>query len=143
MICSGTFPEQVGKPTKCVAVVNGRRISIHQDSLRDTKKMTVKLIYFDVRGVAERIRYLLAVAGVEYEDFRYPLTFGVPGDRSTMSRKEFDAAKAAGDHDVAMGKVPILEVDGVKIPQSKAIERDAVPKSSLHFDPPRLYFVIF
>merc|ERR1719291_890732 len=40
-----------------------------------------------------------------------------------MQRPEFDAAKAAGDLDPSMGKVPLLTVDGAKICQSKAIER--------------------
>jgi len=87
-----------------------------------------KLIYFDVRGVAERVRYLFAVAGASYEDARFPLAFGVPGDFSTVIRKEFDAAKANGELDAGMGKVPLLEIDGLKIPQSKAIERYVAKK---------------
>jgi len=84
---------------------------------------TYKLNYFDVRGVAEVIRMEFAVAKQDYEDFRFPLTFGVPGDFSTMIRKEFDEAKASGMLKCSMGQVPFLEVDGVKIGQSKAIER--------------------
>lgn len=49
--------------------------------------------------------------------------FGVPGDFTTIKRPEFDAAKASGELDASLGKVPFLEVDGVKIGQSKAIER--------------------
>merc|ERR1712194_470074 len=82
-----------------------------------------KLQYFDGRGVSEVIRFLFAVAKVPYEDARFPLNFGTPGDFSTMTRPEFDAAKAAGDLKVSAGKVPYLSVDGVKIGQSKAIER--------------------
>lgn len=67
--------------------------------------------------------YRLAIAGVQYEDTRYSLTFGVPGDFSTIKRPEFDADKAAGKMVIGLGKVPILEVDGFMIPQSKAIER--------------------
>lgn len=37
--------------------------------------------------------------------------------------QEADAAKAAGKHDINMGRLPILEVDGVQIAQSKTIER--------------------
>mmetsp|Transcript_127482 Transcript_127482/g.271827 ORF Transcript_127482/g.271827 Transcript_127482/m.271827 type:complete len:227 (-) Transcript_127482:97-777(-) len=84
---------------------------------------TYKLQYFDARGVAETIRYMFAVAKVEYEDARFPLTFGTPGDFSTMTRKEFDEAKASGELACSAGKVPYLEVDGVKVGQSKAIER--------------------
>ncbi|CAK8994699.1 unnamed protein product, partial [Durusdinium trenchii] len=41
----------------------------------------------------------------------------------TIKRPEFDAMKAAGQLDSSLGKVPLLEVDGAKIGQSKAIER--------------------
>jgi len=81
------------------------------------------LRYFDVRGAAETVRLLLAAAGQEYEDNRYPLSFGVPGDFSTIVRKEFDDDKASGKLDIALGKVPILEVGDFSLPQSKAIER--------------------
>lgn len=83
----------------------------------------MQLRYFQGRGVAETTRYMLAIACVEYDDFRYSLTFGVPGDFSTMQRPEFDADKAAGKLDASLGKVPLLIVDGVEIAQSKAIER--------------------
>jgi len=53
-----------------------------------------KLHYFDARGVAETTRYMFAATKTSYEDKRYSLTFGVPGDFSTISRPEFDAAKA-------------------------------------------------
>ena len=84
---------------------------------------TYKLTYFAVRGVAEVIRLEFAAAKQDYEDKRFALDFGVPGDFSTIIRKEFDEAKAAGELKPSMGQVPLLEVDGVKIGQSKAIER--------------------
>lgn len=85
---------------------------------------TYKLEYFAGKGVAERTRFVFAVGKQDYEDFRFPLTFGVPGDFSTMSRPEFDAAKVAGGLDASCGKVPLLTVDGTfKLGQSKAIER--------------------
>eukprot|EP00416_Gambierdiscus_australes_P015438 CAMPEP_0171069778 /NCGR_PEP_ID=MMETSP0766_2-20121228/9355_1 /TAXON_ID=439317 /ORGANISM="Gambierdiscus australes, Strain CAWD 149" /LENGTH=226 /DNA_ID=CAMNT_0011526193 /DNA_START=99 /DNA_END=779 /DNA_ORIENTATION=+ len=82
-----------------------------------------KLTYFDVRGVAEVARWLFKVAKVNFEDVRYSISFGTPGDFSTIIRPEFDEAKASGALEVSLGKLPILEVDGVKIAQSKAIER--------------------
>jgi len=82
-----------------------------------------KLTYFDIRGLAENARIFLAVAQQPYEDVRLSLTFGTPGDFSTIQRPEFDAMKAKGELDISLGKVPLLEVDGVKIGQSKAIER--------------------
>jgi len=82
------------------------------------------LRYFDGRGVAETSRMLFILAGKEYEDKRYSFSFGVPGDFSTIKREEFEADKAAGKLDVAMGKVPILSAGpDFSLPQSKAIER--------------------
>lgn len=48
---------------------------------------TIKLTYFNARGVAEPTRMMFAAAGVTYEDFRFPI------DTKTWSRPEFDAAK--------------------------------------------------
>ncbi|CAJ1416137.1 unnamed protein product [Effrenium voratum] len=88
---------------------------------------TYKLTYFDIRGLAENTRILFAVGQQAYEDayedVRLSLTFGTPGDFSTIQRPEFDAMKAKGELDVSLGKVPLLEVDGAKVGQSKAIER--------------------
>jgi len=82
------------------------------------------LRYFDGRGVAETARMLFVLAGEEFEDKRYTISFGTPGDFSTIQRDEFDADKAAGKMDVAMGKVPVLEAGAdFALPQSKAIER--------------------
>ena len=58
---------------------------------------------------AQTIRYMFAVSKTPYEDFRYSFTFGTPGDFSTVQRPEFDAAKAAGDLDAGLGRLPILE----------------------------------
>ena len=54
---------------------------------------------------------------------RLSFKFGTPGDFSTIQRPEFDAMKAEGKLDKSLGKVPLLEVDGQQIGQSKAIER--------------------
>ena len=70
-----------------------------------------KLVYFDARGVAETARLVFAAAKQPFEDVRLSLTFGTPGDFSTISRPEFDDMKAKGELDVSMGKVPLLEVD--------------------------------
>merc|ERR1712086_978267 len=84
------------------------------------------LKYFDLRGVAEVSRLLLAAAKLEYEETRFPLHIdlkdGKP-DFSTMKREEFDAAKASGELKMSGDKLPLLVVDGVEIGQSKAIER--------------------
>jgi len=86
-----------------------------------TGKFTLR--YFDGRGVAETARMLFILAGEDFEDKRYSITFGTPGDFSTIQRDEFDADKASGKMDVAMGKVPVLETGNFALPQSKAIER--------------------
>jgi len=93
------------------------------DEATTTAKKKLKLSYFDLRDRGETSRYLLAIGGVEYEDHRYPFVFGTPGDWSTLKTDEFDAARKAGTLDANLGRVPILEVDGLEIPQSKAIER--------------------
>eukprot|EP00933_Yihiella_yeosuensis_P059065 TRINITY_DN5999_c0_g1_i1.p1 TRINITY_DN5999_c0_g1~~TRINITY_DN5999_c0_g1_i1.p1 ORF type:complete len:256 (+),score=79.71 TRINITY_DN5999_c0_g1_i1:83-769(+) len=82
-----------------------------------------KLVYFDIRGLAETSRMLFTVAKQPFEDSRFSFSFGTPGDFSTIKRPEFDEAKAKGELDASLGKVPYVEVDGVKIGQSKAIER--------------------
>ncbi|CAJ1337766.1 unnamed protein product, partial [Effrenium voratum] len=81
---------------------------------------TYKLTYFDIRGLAENTRILFALGQQTFEDVRLSFSFGVPGDFSTIQRPEFDAMKAAGALDSSLGKVPLLEVDGAKIGQSKA-----------------------
>ena len=73
---------------------------------------TYKLTYFDIRGLAENARIFFAVAQQPYEDVRLSLTFGTPGDFSTIKRPEFDEMKAKGELDISLGKVPLLEVDG-------------------------------
>jgi glutathione S-transferase len=62
---------------------------------------------------------------VQYEDCRYPLAI-VDG---AYVRKEFDEVKAAGTF--KFGQVPTLEVDGVQLAQSKAIERYVARETGL------------
>ena len=83
----------------------------------------LRLRYFDCRGLAETTRDLLAIHNVGYADDRFPFTFGTPGDFTTIKRPEFDAAQRAGAFAAGLGKVPLLEVGGEAVPQSKAIER--------------------
>lgn len=84
--------------------------------------MPMKLTYFNVRGLAETSRILLALGGEEYEDFRYPLEV-IDMSKHEMKKDEFDKDKADGKLVTSLNKVPFLEVDGVTIPQSKSIER--------------------
>ncbi len=82
----------------------------------------MKLTYFNVRGLAETSRILLAIGGEEYEDFRYPLEV-IDMSKHEMKKEEFDKDKADGKLVTSLNKVPFLEVDGVTIPQSKSMER--------------------
>lgn len=84
--------------------------------------MQMKLTYFNVRGLAETSRILLAIGKVEYEDFRYPLDI-IDMSTHEMTKDEFDSDKSNGKLVKSLNKVPFLEVDGVTIPQSKTIER--------------------
>jgi len=72
----------------------------------NTKMPTYKLIYFDARGRAEVCRILFAVAGVPYEDVR-------------IDRDKWPELKPT----TPFGQIPVLEVDGVKLCQSKTIAR--------------------
>ncbi|XP_078620470.1 glutathione S-transferase 1-like [Branchiostoma floridae x Branchiostoma japonicum] len=67
---------------------------------------TYKLTYFTARGVAEFARLLFAAGGLEYEDVR------VEGEQWQQLKPK-----------TPMGQLPILEVDGTMICQSKAIGR--------------------
>ncbi|CAF0935411.1 unnamed protein product [Rotaria sordida] len=67
---------------------------------------TYKLIYFNGRGRAEVSRLIFAVAGQKYDDVRY-------------ERNEWPAHKS----EMPLGQMPVLEVDGTKLPQSLTIAR--------------------
>lgn len=82
----------------------------------------MKLTYFNGRGLAETSRLLFAVAGQEYEDFRYPITV-LDWSIFKMVREEFDNDKKDGKLWNSFDKLPRLEVDGHVVFQSKAIER--------------------
>jgi len=66
-----------------------------------------KLSYFNARGFAEMSRFVFAYAGVSYEDIRY----------------EHDATWAEAKPKYEWGMVPVLEIDGKQLAQSKAIVR--------------------
>ncbi|KAH7716774.1 glutathione S-transferase [Aphelenchoides avenae] len=74
-----------------------------------------KIVYFDGRGPAETARLILTHEGIDFEDVRIPHAEW-PGDYK---------AKAP------FGKVPYLEVDGKKLPESFAISRYLARKYGL------------
>ncbi|CAF1035180.1 unnamed protein product [Adineta steineri] len=65
-----------------------------------------KLYYFNGRGRGEVSRLIFAAAGQKYEDIRY-------------EQDQWPPHKA----EMPLGQMPVLEVDGVKLPQSGAIAR--------------------
>ena len=65
---------------------------------------TYKLYYFNGRGRAEVCRLIFAAAGQKFEDIRYE--FG-----------EWASHKA----EMPLGQMPVLEFDGVQLPQSLSI----------------------
>ena len=67
----------------------------------------VALQYFNIKGLGEPIRYVLALSGVPFEDNRFE------------SREEFIALKPS----LRFGQVPCLTIDGVEFFQSAAIMR--------------------
>lgn len=66
---------------------------------------SIKLIYFDARGRAEVSRLLLAAAGKQYDDVR-------------LARDSWSAEKP----NTPFGQLPVLELDGKRYAQSRAIE---------------------
>ncbi|KAJ3181490.1 cytochrome c oxidase subunit 1 [Geranomyces variabilis] len=78
----------------------------------------IKLTYFDFKGFGEPVRLALAIAGLDFEDFR-------------IKREDWPAIKPT----MPFGHVPVLEVDGQKVAQSGAMLRyigKLVPESGLY-----------
>lgn len=67
---------------------------------------TYKLHYFNGRGRAEVSRLIFATVGQKFEDIRY-------------EQSEWPALKAR----MPLGQMPLLEIDGVQLPQSLSIAR--------------------
>ena len=76
------------------------------------KTCSVELLYFDLPGLGEPIRLLLAHLGVAFEDRRF------------KARDEFLALKPT----LKFGQVPCLKLDGVELFQSSAILRALAQK---------------
>ncbi|MFM2392429.1 MAG: hypothetical protein RLZZ546_406 [Bacteroidota bacterium] len=89
--------------------------------------MVMKLVYFDAKGLAETSRIILAIAGQEYEDVRYPIEF----KDNRYVRDLFDNDVDKGLLERSMNKLPALYIDNHVICQSKAIERYLAKKFCL------------
>ena len=76
------------------------------------KTCSVELLYFDLPGLGEPIRLLLAHLGVAFEDRRF------------KAREEFLVLKPT----LKFGQVPCLKLDGVELFQSSAILRALAQK---------------
>ncbi|XP_012276500.1 glutathione S-transferase [Orussus abietinus] len=74
-----------------------------------------KLIYFDLTGLGEPIRFMLSYGGVKFEDKR-------------INSEEWKELKPQ----IPMGQLPVLEIDGKKYYQSKAIGRFLAKKFDLY-----------
>uniref|UniRef100_A0A914EG76 GST N-terminal domain-containing protein n=1 Tax=Acrobeloides nanus TaxID=290746 RepID=A0A914EG76_9BILA len=74
-----------------------------------------KLYYLDFEGRGEPIRLLLHYAGVSFEDFRI----------------NFQDWKDTWKAKMPFGSVPVLEIDGVMLPESHAIGRYLAKKFGL------------
>jgi len=73
-----------------------------------------KLTYFNARGAAETIRYIFALAGVDYDDVR-------------IEKDQWPSLKPT----TKWGQVPFIEVNGVQMAQSVAIGRYLARKYKL------------
>lgn len=102
----------------------GRSLSQMREALQTAAPSEkFKVVYFEAYGRVETARVMLAMAGEDFDDFRYPISFGTPGDFSTIKRDEFIADQAAGKFDYGMGMIPVIESGDFRLAQSKAIER--------------------
>ena len=78
----------------------------------------VVLTYFDGRGKMESIRWLLAAADVEFEEV------------FLKTREQYE--KLLSDGDLMFQQVPLVEIDGMKLIQTKAILKYIAEKYNLH-----------
>jgi len=99
--------DQVGANERIAAYVAKRNA--------DAAKPT--LIYFDGRGRGELARLLFTVAGQGFHDRRMKTVVGADGK---LVQEEWMKSKASGRFPFL--QMPVLEIDGVTIAQSRAIE---------------------
>ncbi|KAG9335834.1 hypothetical protein JZ751_003588 [Albula glossodonta] len=78
----------------------------------------VRLTYFNGRGKMESIRWLLAAAGVEFEEVHM------------TKREEFE--KLLQDGSLMFQQVPLVEIDGMQLVQTKAILNYIAAKYNLY-----------
>ncbi|XP_058518172.1 glutathione S-transferase Yc isoform X3 [Ochotona princeps] len=77
-----------------------------------------KLHYFNARGRMESIRWLLAAAGVEFEEIHM--------------KTKGDLEKLRSDGSLMFQQVPMVEIDGMKLVQTRAILNYIADKHNLY-----------
>lgn len=91
------------------------------------------LKYFDLRGVAETSRILLAIGGEDYDDIRYQI------DPATFKSTDLEDAKKSGELKANLNRAPVLVTpDGTTIGQSRAIERYLAKRFNLMGNSPEV-----
>eukprot|EP00326_Haptolina_ericina_P009744 CAMPEP_0181206280 /NCGR_PEP_ID=MMETSP1096-20121128/20947_1 /TAXON_ID=156174 ORGANISM="Chrysochromulina ericina, Strain CCMP281" /NCGR_SAMPLE_ID=MMETSP1096 /ASSEMBLY_ACC=CAM_ASM_000453 /LENGTH=255 /DNA_ID=CAMNT_0023297161 /DNA_START=1 /DNA_END=768 /DNA_ORIENTATION=- len=84
----------------------------------------VHLKYFEVQGVAETARHLMALGGVTWTETSWPVDMSKISQGVGVACPAFATAKAAGELDKNLGRAPIIIVDEqFTLAQSKPIER--------------------
>ncbi|XP_074531802.1 glutathione S-transferase-like [Halichoeres trimaculatus] len=78
----------------------------------------VVLTYFDARGKMESIRWLLTAAGVDFEE--------------VFLTKREQYQRLLDDGSLVFQQVPLVEIDGMKLVQTKAILNYIAEKYNLH-----------
>ncbi|XP_043319929.1 glutathione S-transferase alpha-4-like [Cervus canadensis] len=99
-----------------------------EESQEETRKPAVmeakpKLWYFCGRGRMESIRWLLAAAGVEFEE------------EFLETREQHE--KLQKDGRLLFGQVPLVEIDGMELTQTRAILSYLATKYNLHGKDPK------
>lgn len=124
-------------PTTTASLRGKFKLNGNSDESRDGRMPPplYRLIYFDLRGIVEPVRLLLALAGAQYEDVRYPMRAAASG---FAPDKTYLRDKALGKFAANMNSLPILQIledDGSvvvsEIGQSAAILRFLARKHGL------------
>ena len=104
--------DRVTRPTECLATIPAS---------------SVELKYFNVRGVVETARHVMALGGLEgWKETRWDIDFKKFSGPASLPVccPGFGAAQASGELDANLGRAPVLVIDGKHvISQSKTIER--------------------
>ncbi|XP_046557173.1 glutathione S-transferase A4-like [Haliotis rubra] len=79
---------------------------------------TVRLTYFDGRGLGEIVRFILAACGIEFTE--------------TLLQERQEYEKLLEDGKLEFYQVPLLEIDGLELVQTGAIVRYVARKGGLY-----------